>query len=113
MEFTVKAVDGNVEEKSRAQVEETLLKEHKEQFEQKETKDESIDKIDFSNKENSTTEEISVDETKNEETSLPEFTDDDVISYIKKDTIKILIQLMNCLRKKRQTLIYQKMYLRI
>ena len=84
MEFTVKAVDGNVEEKSRAQVEETLLKEHKEQFEQKETKDESIDKIDFSNKENSTTEEISVDETKNEETSLPEFTDDDVISYIKK-----------------------------
>jgi len=84
MEFTVKAVDGNVEEKSRAQVEETLLKEHKEQFEKKETKDESIDKIDFSNKENSTTEEISVDETKNEETSLPEFTDDDVISYIKK-----------------------------
>ena len=35
MEFTVKAVDGNVEEKSRAQVEETLLKEHEEQFEQK------------------------------------------------------------------------------
>ena len=84
MEFTVKAVDGNVEEKSRAQVEETLLKEHKEQFEQKETKDESIDKIDFSNKENSTTEETSVDETKNEETSLPELSDDDVISYIKK-----------------------------
>ena len=30
MEFTVKSVDGNVEEKSRAQVEETLLKEHEE-----------------------------------------------------------------------------------
>ena len=84
MEFTVKAVDGNVEEKSRAQVEETLLKEHEEQFEQKKVEDDSIEKIDFSNKENSTTEETSVDETKNEETSLPEFTDDDVISYIKK-----------------------------
>ena len=84
MEFTVKAVDGNVEEKSRAQVEETLLKEHEEQFEQKKVEDDSIEKIDFSNKENSTTEETSVDETKNEETSLPELTDDDVISYIKK-----------------------------
>ena len=84
MEFTVKAVDGNVEEKSRAQVEETLLKEHEEQFEQKKVENDSIEKIDFSNKENSTTEETSVDETKNEETSLPEFTDDDVISYIKK-----------------------------
>ena len=84
MEFTVKAVDGNVEEKSRAQVEETLLKEHEEQFEQKKVEDNSIEKIDFSNKENSTTEETSVDETKNEETSLPELSDDDVISYIKK-----------------------------
>ena len=84
MEFTVKAVDGNVEEKSRAQVEETLLKEHEEQFEQKKVEDDSIEKIDFSNKENSTTEETSVDETKNEETSLPELSDDDVISYIKK-----------------------------
>ena len=84
MEFTVKAVDGNVEEKSRAQVEETLLKEHEEQFEQKEVEDKSIDKIDFSNKENSTTEETSVDETKSEETSIPELNDDDVISYIKK-----------------------------
>ena len=84
MEFTVKAVDGNVEEKSRAQVEETLLKEHEEQFEQKEVEDNSIDRIDFSNKENSTTEETSVDETKSEETSIPELNDDDVISYIKK-----------------------------
>tara|TARA_R110002073_G_scaffold121344_2_gene263737 strand:+ start:127 stop:1278 length:1152 start_codon:yes stop_codon:yes gene_type:complete len=84
MEFTVKAVDGNVEEKSRAQVEETLLKEHEEQFEQKKVENDSIEKIDFSNKENSTTEETSVDETKNEETSLPELSDDDVISYIKK-----------------------------
>ena len=33
MEFKVKAVDANVEEKSRAQVEEALLKEHAEQFE--------------------------------------------------------------------------------
>jgi len=84
MEFTVKAVDGNVEEKSRAQVEETLLKEHEKQFEQKKVENDSIEKIDFSNKENSTTEETSVDETKNEETSLPELNDNDVISYIKK-----------------------------
>ena len=70
MEFTVKAVDGNVEEKSRAQVEETLLKEHEEPFEQKKVENDSIEKIDFSNKENSTTEETSVDETKNEETSF-------------------------------------------
>ena len=32
MSFEVKSVDGNVEEKSKAQVEETLLKKHEEQF---------------------------------------------------------------------------------
>ena len=84
MEFTVKAVDKNVEEKSRAQVEETLLKKHEEQFDKKVVEDKSIDKIDLTNNKNSTTEEISVDETKDEETSLPEFGDNDVISYIKK-----------------------------
>ena len=84
MEFKVKAVDGNVEEKSRAQVEETLLKEHQEQFEEKVIEDKSIDKVDLSNKQNSTTEETSVDETKSEKTSIPELNDDDVLSYIKK-----------------------------
>ena len=44
MEFKVKAVDGNVEEKSRAQVEEALLKEHAEQFEEQ-NKEKPIEKI--------------------------------------------------------------------
>jgi len=82
MEFKVKAVDGNVEEKSKAQVEEALLKEHAEQFEQQNT-EKPIDKIDLSGKENSPVEEKSTDETKIEEQSLPELKDDDIISYIK------------------------------
>jgi hypothetical protein len=82
----VKLVDENVEEKSRAQVEETLLKEHEEQY--KESSD-GIERIDFSKSENSSTEETLVDEakkdeSKKDETTLPEFNDDDVISYIKK-----------------------------
>jgi hypothetical protein len=77
----VKLVDENVEEKSRAQVEETLLKEHEEQY--KESSD-GIERIDFSKSENSSTEETLVDEAKKDETTLPEFNDDDVISYIKK-----------------------------
>ena len=84
MEFKVKAVDANVEEKSRAQVEEALLKEHAEQFENQEDNSHQAEKVDLSENQNSTTEEISVDETKNEEASLPEFSDDDVLSYIKK-----------------------------
>ena len=54
----VKLVDENVEEKSRAQVEETLLKEHEEQY--KESSD-GIERIDFSKSENSSTEETLVD----------------------------------------------------
>ena len=84
MEFKVKAVDANVEEKSRAQVEEALLKEHAEQFENQQDNSQQAEKVDLSENQNSTTEEISVDETKNEEASLPEFSDDDVLSYIKK-----------------------------
>ena len=84
MEFKVKAVDANVEEKSRAQVEEALLKEHAEQFENQQDNSQQAEKVDLSENQNSTTEEISVDETKTEETSLPEFSDDDVLSYIKK-----------------------------
>jgi len=82
MEFKVKAVDGNVEEKSKAQVEEALLKEHAEQFEEQNT-EKPIDKIDLSEKQNSPVEEKSTDETKIEEQSLPELKDDDILSYIK------------------------------
>ena len=84
MEFKVKAVDANVEEKSRAQVEEALLKEHAEQFENQQDNSQQAEKVDLSQNENSTTEETSVDETKIEEASAPEFGDDDVLSYIKK-----------------------------
>ena len=83
MEFTVKAVDGNVEEKSRAQVEETLLKEHEEQFEPKVVEDKSIEKVDLRTEINSPSKETLVEETNNEE-SVPELTDTDVLSYIKK-----------------------------
>jgi hypothetical protein len=82
MEFKVKAVDGNVEEKSKAQVEEALLKEHAEQFEEQNT-EKPIDKIDLSETQNSPVEEKSTDETKIEEQSLPELKDDDILSYIK------------------------------
>ena len=83
MEFTVKAVDANVEEKSRAQVEETLLKQHEEQFEPKVAEDKSIEKVDLRTEINSPSEEKLVEETNSEE-SVPEFTDTDVLSYIKK-----------------------------
>ena len=83
MEFTVKAVDANVEEKSRAQVEETLLKQHEEQFEPKVEEDKSIEKVDLRTEINSPSEETLVEETNSEE-SVAEFTDTDVLSYIKK-----------------------------
>ena len=49
MSFEVKSVDGNVEEKSKAQVEETLLKKHEEQFEDSVDKpvDDGIDRVNF------------------------------------------------------------------
>ena len=83
MEFTVKAVDANVEEKARAQVEETLLKQHEEQFEPKVAEDKSIEKVDLRTEINSPSEEKLVEETNSEE-SVAEFTDTDVLSYIKK-----------------------------
>jgi hypothetical protein len=85
MEFKVKAVDGNVEEKSRAQVEEALLKEHAEQFEQQNT-EKPIDKIDLSGKENSPVEEQPKEALKeaaadfSKETEVKE---EDVLGYIK------------------------------
>jgi hypothetical protein len=82
MEFKVKAVDGNVEEKSRAQVEEALLKEHAEQFEQQ-NKEKPIEKIDLSETKAESSDSKSNDETETEELSLPELKDDDILSYIK------------------------------
>ena len=80
----VKAVDANVEEKSRAQVEETLLKKHDDQFNES---NDSIDKVNLNVSSNSPTEESSVDETKveNKEVNKPivELQEDDVLSYIK------------------------------
>ena len=80
----VKAVDANVEEKSRAQVEETLLKKHDDQFNES---NDSIDKVNLNVSSNSPTEESSVDETKveNQEVNKPivELQEDDVLSYIK------------------------------
>ena len=82
MEFKVEAVDGNVEEKSRAQVEEALLKEHAEQFEQQ-NKEKPIEKIDLSETKAESSDSKSNDETETEELSLPELKDDDILSYIK------------------------------
>jgi len=87
MEFKVKAVDANVEEKSRAQVEETLLKEHEQQFEAKPEVSDGIDRVDLSVKTNSSSEEKLENETNVEEDSVDETKDDlqedDVLSYIK------------------------------
>lgn len=84
MSFEVKSVDGNVEEKSRAQVEETLLKKHEEQFEDSvdKTVNDGIDRVNFSSQETQETQEVKGEKEKEE--SLPEFSDTDVLSYIKK-----------------------------
>jgi hypothetical protein len=81
MEFKVKAVDGNVEEKSRAQVEETLLKKHEEQFENTADKpvDDGIDRVNFSSQE---TQKIKVEDTPVEETEV-KLEENDVLLYIK------------------------------
>ena len=78
MEFTVKAVDANVEEKSRAQVEETLLKKHEEQFEDTADKpvDDGIDRVNFSSQ------ETKVEDTPVEETEV-KLEENDVLLYIK------------------------------
>ena len=81
MSFEVKSVDGNVEEKSKAQVEETLLKKHEEQFEDSADKpvDDGIDRVNFNSQK---APEVKSEKVKEE--SLPEFSDTDVLSYIKK-----------------------------
>jgi|TARA_R110000796_G_scaffold142140_1_gene258581 hypothetical protein len=81
MSFEVKSVDGNVEEKSKAQVEETLLKKHEEQFEDSVDKpvDDGIDRVNFNSQK---APEVKSEKVKEE--SLPEFSDTDVLSYIKK-----------------------------
>ena len=81
MSFEVKSVDGNVEEKSRAQVEETLLKKHEEQFEDTADKpvDDGIDRVNFSSQE---TQEIKVEDTPVEETEV-KLEENDVLLYIK------------------------------
>jgi len=81
MSFEVKSVDVNVEEKSRAQVEETLLKKHEEQFEDTADKpvDDGIDRVNFSSQE---TKEIKVEDTPVEETEV-KLEENDVLLYIK------------------------------
>tara|TARA_R110000772_G_scaffold139659_1_gene248793 strand:+ start:243 stop:1388 length:1146 start_codon:yes stop_codon:yes gene_type:complete len=81
MSFEVKSVDGNVEEKSRAQVEETLLKKHEEQFEDTADKpvDDGIDRVNFSSQE---TQEIKVEDTPVKETEV-KLEENDVLLYIK------------------------------
>ena len=110
MSFQVKAVDGNVEEKSQAQVEETLLKKHEEQFEDSADTnvDDGIDRVNFNSQ---GAQEIKSEKEKEE--SLPEFSDKTFFHILRKDTTRILILLMNCLRKKRQMMNYQKMCLSI
>lgn len=81
MSFEVKSVDVNVEEKSRAQVEETLLKKHEEQFEDTADKpvNDGIDRVNFSSQE---TKEIKVEDTPVEETEV-KLEENDVLLYIK------------------------------
>jgi hypothetical protein len=81
MSFEVKSVDVNVEEKSRAQVEETLLKKHEEQFENTADKpvDDGIDRVNFSSQE---TQKIKVEDTPVEETEV-KLEENDVLLYIK------------------------------
>jgi len=86
----VKAVDGDVEQKSRAQVEETLLKEHEEQYVDSDNKDDSIDRVDFRTSAKETTEENEGEEisglVKEVETLAEdpqELKENDILSYIK------------------------------
>ena len=96
----VKAVEANAEEKSRAEVEEGLLKKHEEQYEPEDKKDDGIDRISFVNGENQTTATNTGEATSDTTiTSDPEGEDDlgaieasnvkeelqeqDILSYIK------------------------------
>ena len=78
MEIKVKDL-GAVQEKSRAEVEEQLLKKHEEKFENLTESTNSIDKVDMSTPvDNSKPETV-----ENETPPVPELNDTDVLSYIK------------------------------
>ena len=75
MEIKVRDL-GVVEEKSRAEVEEQLLKKHEEKFEDSAQPTETVDKVEL----NSSTEPEAVEK---ENTPVPELNDTDVLSYIR------------------------------
>ena len=78
MEIKVRDL-GVVEEKSRAEVEEQLLKKHEEKFEDSAEPTDSIDKIDMSAPAEGSKTELVEDE----KPPVPELNDTDVLSYIK------------------------------
>ena len=81
--FTVKDVSGV--EKSKVEVEETLLKEHEEKFEATES-DPNVERVDTSNESaNSSTQqkEVQQEGKAQEKTTSSELSDEDVLSYIK------------------------------
>ncbi len=83
MEIKVRDL-GAVEEKSRAEIEEKLLKEHEEKFDDSATPTETVDKVEVKEPEapvkTESAEPVAVEEDK---TPVPELNDTDVLSYIK------------------------------
>jgi len=78
MDIQVKDL-GVVEEKSRAEVEEQLLKKHEEKFEDNAQPTDSVNKIDMS----TPVEESKSEAVEDEKPPVPELNDTDVLSYIK------------------------------
>ena len=78
MDIQVKDL-GVVEEKSRAEVEEQLLKKHEEKFEDNAQPTDSVNKIDMS----TPVEESKPEAVEDEKPPVPELNDTDVLSYIK------------------------------
>ena len=78
MDIQVKDL-GVVEEKSRAEVEEQLLKKHEEKFEDNAQPTDSVNKIDMS----TLVEESKPEAVEDEKPPVPELNDTDVLSYIK------------------------------
>ena len=85
MDIQVKDL-GVVEEKSRAEVEEQLLKKHEEKFEATDS-DPNVERVDTSSKDSDTSakqEEVQQEGETQEKTPASELNDADVLSYIKK-----------------------------
>ena len=110
MEIKVRDL-GQKEEKSKAEIEETLLQKHEDNFEDSDSQPETTDTVKVSN-ENDTEKETPSSETI-DETPSSELNDENVLSYIKDRYNKDINSVDELFEEKKQTKNYLKMCLRI